>query len=201
MNRRPSTKHGIEPDDTAACVTYQSSEAVSLTPFVTSWRMPPKASKGERNEWVDPVHIRFMHSKIRPVFSDGKSVQQTLDDILAGKVKVEDLPQIVIIQQDENLYYSMNNRRLWVLKKLREKGALKDNKVLVRVRPQPETRRLKDKFSIDRCSDTAKFMREKPSPAAKDGAQKGGKTGGVATAGAAAADEEESEEDSNAGDD
>jgi hypothetical protein len=119
---------------------------------------------GKANEWeelADPIHIRFMHSKIRPKFSDGKLVQQTLDDIVNGKLKIEDIPKIVVIKQDDTHFYSMNNRRLWVFKQCRELGILPDNKVVVRVRPMPQTKRLQNKFDISRCSDTAKFFKEK----------------------------------------
>ena len=56
---------------------------------------------------------------------------------------------------------SMNNRRLWVLKQLRERGALPNNEVLVKVRPQSDSRRLKDKFTEQRCSLTARFFHSK----------------------------------------
>jgi hypothetical protein len=132
------------------------------------------SSKGEYTDEVDPIYIRFMHSKIKPIFSDGKSVTQTLEDIEKGKVKLSDIPLIVVIRQDDTHYYSMNNRRLWVFKKLREKvqvpnsslililiqGLLKDNRIKVRVRPMPDTKRLKDKFSPERCSETAVFMKQ-----------------------------------------
>jgi hypothetical protein len=53
---------------------------------------------------------------------------------------------------------SMNNRRLWVLKQLRDRGLVPDNQVLVKVRPPADTRRLKDKFTPERCSLHARFM-------------------------------------------
>jgi hypothetical protein len=124
-------------------------------------KMPPKASKGESNEWVDPVNLRFTHSKIRPIFSDGHLVEETLAELVAGRLQVSDLPQIVVHKLDHQHYFSLNNRRLWVLKQLRDRGLLKDNKVLVRVRPMPDSRRLGEKFSLERCAEQARFMREK----------------------------------------
>eukprot|EP00700_Malawimonas_jakobiformis_P000842 EC719635.1.p1 GENE.EC719635.1~~EC719635.1.p1 ORF type:complete len:97 (+),score=3.53 EC719635.1:113-403(+) len=96
--------------------------------------MAPKLSKGEALIQVDPARVRFMHAKIRPVFSDGRRLEDTLADIVSGKVKVEDIPQIVVIQVGSDQFYSMNNRRLWVFKQLRDRGLLPDNLVTVRVR-------------------------------------------------------------------
>lgn len=127
-------------------------------------------SNSEPTMLVDPRLIRFMHARIRPVFSDGKLVKQTLQDIIDRKLRPEDLPLCVVIRQDDTHYYSMNNRRMWVLKQCRELGLLKDNQVLVRVRPMPESKKEREKYSEARCSLTAAFMREKPAKPAKDGA-------------------------------
>jgi hypothetical protein len=116
---------------------------------------------GEWEDYVDPAQIRFTHAKIRPVFSDGKVVQETYNAIERRELPVEDLPKITIIQQAADQYYSLNNRRLWVLKQCRQNGLLKDNRVLVRVRPMPTSKRLQNKFDVTRCCDTARFMKEK----------------------------------------
>jgi len=116
---------------------------------------------GEWEALVDPRRIRFTHAKIRPFFSDGKVVVETLQAIEQGRLRVEDLPKITIIQHGEEQYYSLNNRRLWVLKQCCELGLLKDNVVAVRVRPLPKTKRLQNKFDPARCCDTARFMKEK----------------------------------------
>eukprot|EP00959_Pyramimonas_sp_CCMP1952_P441591 9245004-Pyramimonas_sp.AAC.3 len=55
----------------------------------------------------------------------------------------------------------MNNRRLWVLKAAHAKGLLKDGTVPVRVQQVPQTKRLKDRFEIDKCALAATFMRER----------------------------------------
>src|SRR5690242_7464205 len=49
-------------------------------------------AKGEWEMEVDPQNIRFMHSKISPVFSDGREVTQTLKEIESGSLKPQDLP-------------------------------------------------------------------------------------------------------------
>jgi len=115
---------------------------------------------GEYTTRLDPSEIRFTHSKIRPIFSDGRLVQDTLAEIEAGKLNPDNLRNITVIQQD-GFFVSMNNRRLWVLKAAQAKGFLKDGKVPVRVQQVPQTKRLKDRFEIDKCSLTATFMRER----------------------------------------
>jgi hypothetical protein len=58
----------------------------------------------------------------------------------------------------ESVFFSLNNRRLWVLKECREMGLLKDNVVLVRVKPAADSRRLLDKYTPERCVLHARFM-------------------------------------------
>ena len=114
---------------------------------------------------VDPRRIRFQYAKIRPVFSGcGRAVEETLDMIRDGQMKVDDLPMIQVIQGPEEdgdfWYFSLNNRRLWVLKQLREEGALVDDRVQVRVRSfKSDVER--QRFSIENCSLNAKVVREK----------------------------------------
>jgi len=115
---------------------------------------------GEYTTRLDPSEIRFTHSKIRPIFSDGRLVQETLAEIEAGTLNPDNLRNITVVQQD-GFFVSMNNRRLWVLKAARANGFLKDGKIPVRVQQVPQTKRLKDRFEIDKCSLTATFMRER----------------------------------------
>jgi hypothetical protein len=48
--------------------------------------------------WVDPIHIRFQHSKIRPVFSScGRTLMETLNSIRNNEMSPTDLPPIQVI--------------------------------------------------------------------------------------------------------
>lgn len=109
---------------------------------------------------IDPSHIRFTHSRIRPFFSGcGRRVEDTLADILDGRMQFEDLPFITVIAMDDGeVFFSLNNRRLWVIKQLKERGFL--DKVPVRIKSAAEGRKLKEKYTVDRCSETAKFLYE-----------------------------------------
>lgn len=115
---------------------------------------------------VDPARVRFQYSKIRPYFSGcGRSVLDTLESIRRGELKPEDLPPIqVIVGPDENdglgpWYFSLNNRRLYVLKRCREEGLLKNDKILVRVR-EAKSAKEAERYSLKNCAVEAKFMRE-----------------------------------------
>ena len=121
---------------------------------------------------VDPARCRFQHSKIRPIFSGcGRDVTQVLEDIKSGKTDLQDLPPIQVLVGDYSdddddgsiWYFSLNNRRLWILKQLRDGGYLEKqgNKVKVRVRP-PKSQSERERYSIANCALNAKIMVEKP---------------------------------------
>jgi hypothetical protein len=60
-------------------------------------------------------------------------------------------------------YFSLNNRRLWVLKRCREEGLLQDNQIAVRVRP-PKSASETSRYTVENCALEAKLMRETPKP-------------------------------------
>lgn len=116
---------------------------------------------------VDPAMVRYQHARIRPFFSGcGRRVEDTLNEIRQGKMKASDLPPIQVLlgpiddETGEPWYFSLNNRRLWVLKRCREEGLLPDNRIYVRVR-KPKSEQEALRYSIDNCVLEAKFMPEK----------------------------------------
>jgi hypothetical protein len=76
---------------------------------------------------------------------------------LKGALSTADLPSITLLHDGTN-YFSLNNRRLFVFKALRAAGKL--DTVRVRVKPVPQTKRMKDKYTVEKCSLTAKLIRE-----------------------------------------
>mmetsp|Transcript_13800 Transcript_13800/g.24994 ORF Transcript_13800/g.24994 Transcript_13800/m.24994 type:complete len:214 (-) Transcript_13800:234-875(-) len=114
---------------------------------------------------VDPAQVRFQHSRIRPYFSGcGRSVQGTLDAIRKKELSPSELPPIQVIvgpeDNDGTWYFSLNNRRLWVLKRCREEGLLENNLIRVRVR-QAKSGGEEHRYTLQNCSVEAKFIREK----------------------------------------
>ncbi len=68
---------------------------------------------------IDPLQLRFVHSRIRPVFSGcGREVTSTLEEIRVGSLSVCELPIITVIEgppmdvnSESRWYFTMNNRR------------------------------------------------------------------------------------------
>ena len=106
---------------------------------------------------IDPSHVYFTFSRIRPFFSCGRPIQQTLDQLLKGEIQPSDLPSISLLFDGTN-YFSLNNRRLFVFKTLKSAGLIQT--VIARVKPVPQTKRMKDKYTVEKCALTAKLMRE-----------------------------------------
>lgn len=101
---------------------------------------------------VDVENVYFTHARIRPFFSGcGRRLVDTLEDLVSGKIQLESLPQITILatptSSSDGQYFSLNNRRLWVLKQLRSMGKLKDN--LIRVRVKDALPRELEKYAKD----------------------------------------------------
>lgn len=118
---------------------------------------------------LDPSCIYFTFSRIRPQFSCGRTIQSTLDQLLANELQPSDLPLLSVLTDGAH-YYSQNNRRLYTYKKLQALGKIEN--IPVRLRPLPQTKRMKEKYTVEKCSLTATLMREgkKGSPSAAAGA-------------------------------
>jgi hypothetical protein len=102
----------------------------------------------------DPSTIYFTHARIRKQFSGcAKNVQETLDEIVEGKLCPTALPFITVISYGSGApYFSINNRRLWVLKECQQRGLLPNNSIRVRVKIEKEPA----KYSAETCTLAAK---------------------------------------------
>jgi len=59
-----------------------------------------------------PLHsVRFTQDSIRETFKDGKTLDQTIEALRNGTLRLEDLPAIQVVKRDD-IYWSLNNRRL-----------------------------------------------------------------------------------------
>ncbi|CAG9462806.1 unnamed protein product [Pedinophyceae sp. YPF-701] len=145
---------------------------------------------------VDPARVRFAFSRIRPYFSGcGRKVEDTLQDIRDGKLDARDLPAITVMDRPDSgggdkWYFSLNNRRLWVLKRAADEGLLGGaggREVEVRVRAM-RPHELK-KYTLETCACEAKFLYAAGNGDVPDGTAEGDRDG-------AAAEEEDEEEGS-----
>lgn len=108
------------------------------------------------------LSLLLIHS--RPFFSGcGRRVEDTIDDIVAGRLLVEDLPKICVLTDLEGNYFSLNNRRLYVLKHLRNTGFLEtlDPPNMIRVRFKAALPREIKKYSVANCSLHCSIMHER----------------------------------------
>lgn len=106
---------------------------------------------------IDPSSIYFTHARIRPFFTGcGRRVEETLTDISEGRLSIDSLPKITVISNNGS-FFSLNNRRLFVLKHLRARGIL----TVITARIKVALEREKERYKVERCSLTAKIMKEK----------------------------------------
>jgi hypothetical protein len=109
---------------------------------------------------VNPSDVFFTFSRLRPKFSCGRRVQDTLDAILNKNLRAEDLPPInVLVDPATGHMFSLNNRRLYVFKALQAAARLET--IPVRIKPVPQTKRMKDKYTADKCVKKARLMLER----------------------------------------
>ncbi|XP_045187740.2 uncharacterized protein LOC123545482 isoform X2 [Mercenaria mercenaria] len=69
-------------------------------------------------EYMSPSTIRFSQDKINYKFADGRTLDETLDDLKNGKVTVESIPIITVsCAEKSGQYLTHDNRRLCVFQK------------------------------------------------------------------------------------
>jgi hypothetical protein len=74
---------------------------------------------------IDPLEVYFTHSKVRPCFSGcGKQLAETIEEVRSGLTGIDDIPMITVLRGTDGHMFSLNNRRLFVLKHLRSEGLL-----------------------------------------------------------------------------
>ncbi|XP_069124890.1 uncharacterized protein [Argopecten irradians] len=76
-----------------------------------------------------PSDIRFCQDSINSVFDKNSEhaygrIGETLDDLLRGDSDVYDIPTITVVDVDD-VWYTTDNRRLWVFQKLEDLGRCK----------------------------------------------------------------------------
>jgi hypothetical protein len=83
--------------------------------------------------FLNPTIIYFTHSKIRNRFTGcGKLLLDTYEEIKNNPDLINRIPKIkVIFDPTRQEYFSMNNRRLWVFKKLYEEKIINEVPVIL----------------------------------------------------------------------
>lgn len=100
---------------------------------------------------IKPSDIYFTHSTICYKFTGcGKLLDETLNEIITGVTRIEDIPKIKVFYTCQNgivKYFSENNRRLWLFKKLQGLGLL--DTVNVRIEPTNNKKYIKNIYSLE----------------------------------------------------
>ncbi|CAG8473936.1 39710_t:CDS:2 [Gigaspora margarita] len=82
-------------------------------------------SKKDFEYELDPFQILFTQAQINSYFSgdNGFTVEDTIKDLVSGRLKPQNLPTIQVALDKNNLFISANNRRLYCYQKAIQKGA------------------------------------------------------------------------------
>lgn len=75
---------------------------------------------------LQPSQILYSQKSIKNRFQDknnqpGQYIEEVLDDLMEGRVKIQSIPKIEVINE-EGLWISGDNRRLWIFKQLQLLG-------------------------------------------------------------------------------
>ncbi|CAG8815659.1 17853_t:CDS:1 [Cetraspora pellucida] len=81
---------------------------------------------------INPFEIMFSQRQINNIFQMGNDIENTIKDLVNGKIKVEDFPiiQVCIIN---DIFFSSDNRRLYTFQEAIRRG-LNINKIPVKIR-------------------------------------------------------------------
>ncbi|TPP45490.1 hypothetical protein CGC20_31635 [Leishmania donovani] len=135
--------------------SLQNFSAGSGTPMPPSGKVGSSAAQQVVD--MDPLLVYFTFSRIRPRFSCGRTIESTLKQFRDGELHPRDLPLLSVLTDGAH-YYSQNNRRLYVYKQLKREGLL--DMLPVRLRPLPQTKRMRSKYSPQTCALNATLMRD-----------------------------------------
>src|SRR5207244_13049018 len=70
-------------------------------------------AEGDYIKEVNPFEIMFSQSTINNMFQIGNDIENTIDDLVNSKVKIEDFLMIQVCIIDD-IFYSSDNRRLYI---------------------------------------------------------------------------------------
>ncbi|CAG8726660.1 15343_t:CDS:2 [Cetraspora pellucida] len=81
---------------------------------------------------IDPFKIMFSQRNINTIFQIGNDIENTINDLVNSKIKIEDFPMIQVCIIND-IFYSSDNRRLYVFQEAIRRG-LNINKISVKVK-------------------------------------------------------------------
>jgi hypothetical protein len=88
--------------------------------------------EGDYIKEINPFVIQFSQSTICSYFQIGGELEDTIDELINGKARIEDFPMIQVCIIDD-IFYSSDNRRLYCFQESIRRG-LKVEKIPVKIR-------------------------------------------------------------------
>lgn len=89
------------------------------------------ARKPATTKFLAPCEICFTQATIKSEFKNGKSLEETACQLACSDIQKRDLPMIQVVQHSDGFMYSLDNRRLAVLRLLQLSGIIRGIKVLI----------------------------------------------------------------------
>ena len=83
--------------------------------------------------FIKPSEIRYCQGSICNVFDNSIPISKTAEQIISGEISVYDIPKIKVFSK-AGLWFTRNNRRLWVFKRAEQCGAVVQIEVQVCIR-------------------------------------------------------------------
>ena len=111
---------------------------------------------------VRPLNIRFAHDSVSHKFSCGRRLDDTLDELWYGRIRVTDIPQMIVVRVGDLWFAYTGNRRLWVFQNLEELGRL--HTIDVQVTPEEIPRRRLTTKNMGISVRVRGFLRLVPQP-------------------------------------
>mmetsp|Transcript_48528 Transcript_48528/g.155767 ORF Transcript_48528/g.155767 Transcript_48528/m.155767 type:complete len:299 (-) Transcript_48528:218-1114(-) len=103
---------------------------------------------------LNPHEIRFTHNSISLCFRSNATLDTTIQNILQGELSHEEFPPLEVVRHDNN-WYSISNRRLFVLRVLATRGLARQVSVIVLDMNSSRMRSMRDgKTKWDRSFST-----------------------------------------------
>jgi len=107
---------------------------------------------------IRPKLIGFCHDSVSPGFRNGKTILQTLLELVNGTITLRDIPMMHVIFHNDQ-YFSVSNRRLCLYRLCDHLGLLPDNIVKVRLLSE-KPRRFVQKFTTPCDGDWVRVRRD-----------------------------------------
>ncbi|XP_078495854.1 uncharacterized protein LOC144751863 [Ciona intestinalis] len=107
---------------------------------------------------LPPSKIHFLHDSIGRNFKNGGSVNDCIYEIIEGRLEMSSFKKIIV--KRDNLFWSLDNRRLYIFRVLEERGHIRT----ITAKLLPEFRFDEDKFTTTNSGVSVQLRGDKTFP-------------------------------------